>query len=167
MDFLGQGLEIRDQLLAAFTKHHFGGWIRRVRQGPGRVGDGHGQALEFAQGAHDGVAGGQGHIDDRLPPLHRLLHRIERAHFGFLRRGDAEHSPVVLGRRHLEPGIDPVLGHVQVAVGLVEVLQGYQRADIGVDAVLRHGCVLLMCVARRVSKVRQHSIKFRAIYLPF
>uniref|UniRef100_A0A0N5A026 NAD-specific glutamate dehydrogenase n=1 Tax=Parastrongyloides trichosuri TaxID=131310 RepID=A0A0N5A026_PARTI len=86
------------------------------------------QALLFFQGLGDGLAGGQGHVDDRLTALDRLLHRVQSAHFGALVGGDGEDGAIVLGRRDLHAGVHAVLRDAEVAAGIVQVLQGNECA---------------------------------------
>ncbi|MNV52558.1 hypothetical protein D3C71_1446580 [compost metagenome] len=90
VDFLGQGLKVGDQLLAVVAP------VRRRRSIAGVVLNGDRQALQFVQGAGDGLAGRQGDIDDGLTALQRLLHRVLGAHFGALGRGDGEDGAIVL-----------------------------------------------------------------------
>ncbi|MNQ83695.1 hypothetical protein D3C85_987880 [compost metagenome] len=105
----------------------------------GRIGDRDRQALLLFQRLDHGFAGGQGHVDDGLTALHRVLHSIQSAHFGALVGGDGEDGAIVLGRRNLLAGVHTVLRDRQITARVVEVLQSNQSACIGIDAISHFG----------------------------
>ncbi len=113
---------------------------RRARRVARRiVHGGQGQALHLPDHVGDRLARRDRQVGDRLAPLQRALHGVERAHLTALVLGDGPDGGIVLGAGDAQAGVDAGQHLVHLGVDRREDLQRLHDADVGVDAVQRHG----------------------------